>query len=144
MKICVPFTNFSSFSPVPSFSRYFSCFASTKMVVQSSLYTRIHNELYERQKAFLKENCWLSKWLSLWDSWFELVYIKLRGVFCYSEAKWLRNSSFAIEYAGNEPFVIALILVQIASRENWSRSKDIYFTIFVKIYQIFLFNRPYA
>ena len=45
---------------VPSLSRYFSCFSSTKMAVQSS-YTRIHNELYELQRVLLEENCWLPK-----------------------------------------------------------------------------------
>ena len=43
---------------------------------------KLHNELHERQKVFLRENCWPPKWL-----WFELVYITLlcRWCLCHSE-----------------------------------------------------------
>lgn len=54
-------------SPKPFPVFLISCFASTKMAGQSS-YTSVHNELYEGKKVFQKENCWLPKWLSLWDS----------------------------------------------------------------------------
>ena len=92
--ICVPFTNFSSFSPVSSLPRYFSCFASTKILHQNSQWT-IRTPKSVSQEELLASQ--MTAVVGLFP-WFELFFIKLLCCLLPFWTEGFLNSSIAIEY----------------------------------------------